>query len=123
VIEKHFTLDRSSGGPDASFSLQPTELQDLCRDCRTAWEALGEVDYSRKAGEEGNAQFRRSLYVIADVKAGDLITPDNVKSIRPGYGLAPRHYDDLLGRRFVRDIERATPMSWDLCESTDDENS
>ena len=73
----------------------------------------------RKAGEEGNAQFRRSLYVIADVKAGDLITPDNLKSIRPGYGLAPRHYDELLGRRFVRDIERATPMSWDLCERKD----
>lgn len=123
VIEKHFTLDRTGGGPDDSFSLQPPELTDLCRDCLTAWEALGKVDYSQKGSEAGNAQFRRSLYVVADVKAGDLITPDTVKSIRPGYGLAPRYYDDLMGRRFVRDVERATPMSWDLCESTDDENS
>ncbi len=123
VIEKHFTMDRSGGGPDDSFSLQPSELHDLCRDCRTAWEALGKVDYTRKGSEEANAQFRRSLYVIADVKAGDVITPDNVKSIRPGYGLAPRFYDDLLGRRFLRDVERATPMSWDLCERTNDESS
>jgi N-acetylneuraminate synthase len=123
VIEKHFTLDRSGGGPDDSFSLEPPELQDLCRDCRTAWEALGKVDYSQKSSEEGNAQFRRSLYVVADVKAGDVITSDNLKSIRPGYGLAPRYYDDLLGRRFVSDVERATPMSWDLCEGADDESS
>jgi N-acetylneuraminate synthase len=123
VIEKHFTLDRNGGGPDDSFSLEPPELQDLCRDCRTAWEALGKVDYSQKSSEEGNAQFRRSLYVVADVKAGDVITSDNLKSIRPGYGLAPRYYDDLLGRRFVSDVERATPMSWDLCEGADDESS
>ncbi len=123
VIEKHFTMDRSGGGPDDSFSLEPLEFQNLCRDCRTAWEALGKVDYLRKGSEEGNARFRRSLYVITDVKAGDLVTPANVKSIRPGYGLAPRFYDDLLGRRFVKDIERATPMSWDLCAGSDDESS
>lgn len=118
VIEKHFTLDRSGGGPDDSFSLQPSELSDLCRDCRTAWEALGSVDYERKPSEESNAPFRRSLYVVTNVKAGDPITPENVRSIRPGHGLAPRYYDELLGRRFAEDVERATPMSWDLCENT-----
>lgn len=123
VIEKHFTLDRQGGGPDDSFSLEPRELQDLCRDSRTAWEALGEVDYSRKQSEQANAQFRRSLYVVADVKAGDPVTPENVKSIRPGFGLAPRHYDDILGRKFASDVPRATPVSWDLLDGTDDGSS
>ena len=123
VIEKHFTLDRKGGGPDDSFSLEPQELEELCRDCRIAWEALGEVDYTRKQSEKGNAQFRRSLYVVADVKAGDAVTPDNVRSIRPGFGLAPRHYDDIMGRKFVSDVERATPVSWELLDSEDDDRS
>jgi N-acetylneuraminate synthase len=123
VIEKHFTLDRSGGGPDDSFSLEPPELAELCRDCRTAWEALGSVDYSRKSSEAGNAQFRRSLYVVADVRAGDAVSPDNVRSIRPGFGLAPKHYDDILGRVFAKDVARATPVSWDLLTETDDDDS
>lgn len=123
VIEKHFTLDRNGGGPDDSFSLEPAELAELCRDCRIAWESLGEVDYSRKKSEQGNAQFRRSLYVVADVKAGDVVTPDNVRSIRPGFGLAPRHYDDILGRRFATDVQRATPVSWELLEETGNDRS
>ena len=123
VIEKHFTLDRSGGGPDDSFSLEPPELSELCRDCRTAWEALGSVDYSRKSSEAGNAQFRRSLYVVADVRAGDAVTPGNVRSIRPGYGLAPRHYDEILGRTFTENVARATPVSWDLLAETDDADS
>lgn len=121
VIEKHFTLDRSGGGPDDSFSLEPAELHDLCRDCRTAWEALGKVDYGRKDSEEGSAVFRRSLYVVADVQAGDVVTPENVRSIRPGYGLPPRYYDDVMGLRFVRDVEKATPMSWDLCQAANND--
>ena len=120
VIEKHFTLDREGGGPDDSFSLEPSELAELCRDCRTAWQALGRVDYSRKQSEEGNAQFRRSLYVVADVRAGDPVTPDNVRSVRPGFGLPPRHYDEIMGRKFAIDVETATPVSWDLLEDTDD---
>jgi N-acetylneuraminate synthase len=123
VVEKHFTLDRDGGGPDDSFSLEPPELKALCRDCRIAWEALGEVDYTRKQSEKGNVQFRRSLYVVADVKAGDTVTPDNVRSIRPGFGLAPRHYDDILGRTFGRDVSRATPVSWDLFVDEDDDRS
>jgi N-acetylneuraminate synthase len=119
VIEKHFTLDRQGGGPDDSFSLEPRELQDLCRDCRTAWQALGRVDYSRKKSEQGNAQFRRSLYVVNDVKAGDIVSPDNVRSIRPGFGLAPRHYDEIMGRKFASDVPKATPVSWDLLEDTE----
>ena len=77
------------------------------------------MDYSRKESEKGNAQFRRSLYVVADVKAGDAVTPDNVRSIRPGFGLAPRHYDKILGRKFVSDVQKATPVSWDLLEDTE----
>lgn len=123
VIEKHFTLDRDGGGPDDSFSLEPRELKELCRDCRIAWEALGEVDYTRKQSEKGNAQFRRSLYVVADVKAGDIVTPENVRSIRPGFGLAPRYYDDILGRKFASDVSRATPVSWELLTNADDGSS
>ena len=77
----------------------------------------------RKESETGNAQFRRSLYVVADVKAGDTVTPENVRSIRPGFGLAPRHYDDILGRRFASDVSRATPLSWELLDEADDERS
>jgi pseudaminic acid synthase len=123
VIEKHVTLNRKGGGPDDSFSLEPPELHDLCRDCHTAWQALGQVDYSRKDSEKGNAQFRRSLYVVADVKAGEVATSGSVKSIRPGFGLAPRYLDDILGRRFKRDVQRATPTAWNLFEDADDEHS
>ena len=122
VIEKHFTLDREGGGPDDSFSLEPGELADLCRDCHAAWQALGQVDYSRKQSEQGNAQFRRSLYVVTDVKAGDLVSADNVRSVRPGFGLAPRHYEEILGRRFAIDVEKASPVSWELLKDADDES-
>lgn len=90
LIEKHFTLDRSGGGPDDSFSLEPAELAALCRDAKTAWQAVGQVNYGRKSSEQGNVQFRRSLYFVKDLKAGDVITEDAVRSVRPGYGLAPK---------------------------------
>ena len=93
IIEKHFTLDRNAGGPDDSFSLEPADLTALCRDSKTAWQALGKVDYGRKASEKGNAQFRRSLYFVKDLKAGDIITEDAVRSVRPGFGLAPKFLD------------------------------
>ena len=90
IIEKHFTLDRSGGGPDDSFSVEPAELAALCKDSKTAWQALGNVDYGRKSSELGNVKFRRSLYFVKDMKAGDVITEDSVRSVRPGFGIAPK---------------------------------
>jgi len=116
VVEKHFTLDRSGGGPDDSFSLEPAELAQLCRATQTAWEALGQVDYSLKSSERGNLKFRRSLYIVTDLNAGAMLTADNVRSIRPGFGLAPKHYEAVLGRRVNRDVARGTPLCWDLVE-------
>lgn len=113
IIEKHFTLDRNGGGPDDSFSLEPQDLADLCRDSKTAWKALGQVDYGRKSSEQGNAQFRRSLYFVKDVKAGDVITEDCVRSVRPGYGLAPKHLDRVVGRVAAREIIANTPVTED----------
>ncbi len=113
LIEKHFTLDRSGGGPDDSFSLQPAELAQLCQGAHTAWSALGQVDYGRKSSEIGNAQFRRSLYFVKPLKAGDLVTADAVRSVRPGFGLAPKHLDAVVGQRATRDIAVNTPVAWD----------
>lgn len=113
IIEKHFTLDRSGGGPDDSFSLEPAELAQLCRGARTAWSALGQVDYGRKSSEIGNAQFRRSLYFVKPLQAGDTVTADAVRSVRPGLGLAPKHTDAVIGRRVVRDVAVNTPVRWD----------
>lgn len=110
VIEKHVTLDRKGGGPDDSFSLEPRDLEDLCRGIRTAWEALGRVNYSQKSSEASNAKFRRSLYFVKDLKAGDLITEDAVRSVRPGYGVPPKHLTRLIGRRISRDVLRNTPV-------------
>ena len=114
IIEKHFTLDRSGGGPDDSFSLEPAGLAQLCQGARTAWSALGQVDYGRKSSEIGNVQFRRSLYVVQDLQPGALLTPANVRSIRPGHGLAPRHLDAVLGRRVQQAVRRGTPLAWEL---------
>ena len=114
IIEKHFTLDRNGGGPDDSFSLEPAGLTALCRDARVAWEALGRVDYGLKSCEQGNVKFRRSLYVTRDVRAGEVAGPDNVRSVRPGYGLACKHLDEVLGQRFTRNVAAATPLEWDM---------
>lgn len=114
AIEKHVTLRRADGGPDAAFSLEPEELKTLVESCRTAWEALGTVDYERTESEKGNAQFRRSLYVVADMAAGEVFDAVNLRSIRPGFGLAPARYDEVLGRRAARAIVRGTPLSEDL---------
>lgn len=110
VIEKHFTLDRNAGGPDDSFSLEPAELAALCRDTRTAWTALGRVNYERKASERGNVQFRRSLYFVKSLKAGDIVTEDAVRSVRPGFGAPPKTLPRVIGRRVTRDVERNTPV-------------
>lgn len=114
IVEKHFTLDRGGGGPDDSFSLEPPEMAALCRDARTAWQALGKVDYGRKSSEQGNVQFRRSLYFVSDMKAGEVITRGNVRSVRPGFGMAPKHLDALLGLTVAKDINRYTAVRPDL---------
>lgn len=116
IIEKHFTLDRRGGGLDDSFSLEPPELAALCQGARTAWEALGRVDYGCKSSEQGNAQFRRSLYYVRDLDAGEIIGADAVRSVRPGFGLAPKHLDSVLGRRAARKILRNTPVTPDSFE-------
>lgn len=119
IIEKHFTLDRTAGGPDDSFSLEPAELDMLCKDARSAWEALGDVNYGRKSSEQGNLVFRRSLYVTDAVSAGEPITPANVRSVRPGYGLAPKHYEAVLGRVASRDLRAGEALTWDCLVSAE----
>ena len=114
LIEKHFTLDRNGGGPDDSFSLEPKELQQLCQGAKTAWQALGRVDYGRKSSEQGNAQFRRSLYFVKDLKVGDVIDESSIRSVRPGYGLPPKFYDDLLGKKVTQNISLNTPVTMDV---------
>lgn len=110
LIEKHFTLDRNGGGPDDSFSLEPADLANLCRDSKTAWKSLGAVDYGRKSSEQGNAQFRRSLYFVRDVKKGERITAEAVRSVRPGYGLAPKRMHQVVGKVAACDIRKNSPV-------------
>jgi len=114
IIEKHFTLNRNGGGPDDSFSLEPQELTQLCQGARIAWEALGDVNYGRKSSEHGNVKFRRSLYFVENLKAGDVITEESIRSVRPGYGLAPKYFDTLIGKRLRTAVMYGTATSWDL---------
>lgn len=114
VIEKHVTLSRAEPGPDSSFSLEPHELMQLCREAKEAWTAIGKVDYSRKPVEETNATFRRSLYAIRDIAAGETLTTANVGRIRPGYGLPPKYLSDVIGSVATIDIRAGTPLQWDL---------
>ena len=114
IIEKHLTLSRATPGPDSGFSLEPQEFKAMVEAVRTAEKALGAVHYGLSGKEESSRVFRRSLFVVQDVKRGETFTPENVRSIRPGYGLHTRHLGEVLGKRAVRDIERGTPLSWDL---------
>ncbi|MDA9600637.1 pseudaminic acid synthase [Nitrosomonadales bacterium] len=113
IIEKHVTLDRNCGGPDDSFSLEPSELKALCDGAKTAWQCLGKVDYGRKSSEQGNVKFRRSLYIVKDIKAGEVITKEHVKSIRPGYGLLPKCLYDVIGAVATKDMVMGTAISVD----------
>jgi pseudaminic acid synthase len=117
IIEKHFTLDRSGGGPDDSFSLEPAELASLCKGARTAWKAMGKVDYKLKTSEQGNIKFRRSLYFVKALKAGEIITNDAVRSVRPGFGLEPKYIDEVIGKRLNCDVSYGTKVDIDQCES------
>jgi N-acetylneuraminate synthase len=114
IIEKHVTVARADGGPDAAFSLEPDELKALVSGVQAAHAAIGRSEYGQAGSEAGNVMFRRSLYAVADIKAGELISEQNVRSIRPGFGLPPKHLTALLGRRAARDIRRGTPMRFEL---------
>jgi len=112
IVEKHFTLDRNGGGPDDSFSLEPNEMAELCRAARVAWEALGSVDYGRKSSEVENVQFRRSLYFVKDMEVGDMIAEKDIRSIRPGFGIAPKWMDRLIGRCVTQPVKKFTAVKW-----------
>lgn len=116
AIEKHFTLARADGGVDAAFSMEPGEMRDLVIETERAWQAIGDVRYGPTDVEKPSIQFRRSLYVAQDMRAGDVLTPQNLRIVRPGHGLAPKHYDEVIGRRVVRSASKGTPLSWDLVE-------
>lgn len=114
VIEKHFTLCRAEGGVDSAFSLEPQEMAQLVRECKTAYEALGEVSYGVTEQEKKSLVFRRSLYIVEDMKKGEILTEKNLRSIRPGLGLPPKYYETLLGKAVNKDVKRGTAMNWDL---------
>jgi pseudaminic acid synthase len=114
AIEKHFIEDRTHKGPDSAFSVEPDELAQLCRDSKTAWASLGEVSYALKPSEKENLKFRRSIYFVQDMEKGQTIKADHIRRIRPGYGLPPKYFNELIGRRVKTKIEKGTPASFDL---------
>jgi N-acetylneuraminate synthase len=116
VIEKHFTSARSEGGVDSAFSLEPAEFRQMVNDCRVAWAALGKVNYGTTPGDANSKKYRRSLYVVEDMKAGAEFTAQSFRSIRPGGGLEPKYYDLVLGKRASRDLKKGTPISWDAVD-------
>jgi N-acetylneuraminate synthase len=113
VIEKHFTLSRAEGGVDSAFSMEPAEMTALVTETERAWQALGGIHYGAAEAEKSSMRFRRSIYIAQDVKAGEVLTRENLRIIRPGYGLAPKHYESLLGRRVNRDLAMGTAMVWE----------
>lgn len=122
MIEKHFTLSRQDPGPDAAFSLEPEELRKLCTESQTAWQALGRPNYTPTEAEKSNVPFRRSIYAVANIKAGDILNEKNIRRIRPGTGLPPKYYPQILGLRVKTDIPRGTPLNWEmLFEPSDSE--
>jgi N-acetylneuraminate synthase len=117
IIEKHVTLDRNNGGPDDSFSVEPEELNNLCLKVKIAWEALGTVNYDRKLSEQENLKFRKSIYIVKDIEVGEKLSPSNLRCIRPGNGLPPKYYEELLGIRVVKKISKGTPMNWGIVKN------
>jgi pseudaminic acid synthase len=113
IVEKHVTLNRNGGGPDDSFSLEPKELMSLCKETKTIWDALGIINYERKPSEKDNVKFRRSLYFAKDMEIGEMIQKEHIKSIRPGYGLSPKHYDEVLGKVVNKTVKKGMKVSWD----------
>ena len=116
IIEKHFTLNRADKGPDCEFSLEPSEMERLCREAKEAWACLGEAGFNRKKVEEGSKVFRRSLYFVKDLPTGHIVKEEDVRRIRPGMGLPPREYQKLIGRKLRQPVSRGHPTSWDVFE-------
>lgn len=114
VIEKHFTLRRADGGVDSTFSMEPEEMKSLVVETERAWQALGKISYGPTEKEKGSLIFRRSLYIVKDMVKGEIFTPENVRSIRPGFGLPPKYIDIVLGKQVSRDIKRGTALSWEI---------
>ena len=114
VIEKHFTLNRADGGVDSSFSMEPAEMVQLVVETERAWQALGQVSYGATEAEKKSVQFRRSLYIVKDLKAGDVLTKENVRAIRPGLGLPTKYLEQVLGKQVKQDVKRGTGLSWGL---------
>lgn len=113
LIEKHFMLSREDRSPDSGFSIEPDELERLCTDTRQAWEAVGQQGFERVSAEDSNRTFRRSIYFVRDLAAGHKVEPGDIRRIRPGLGLPPRHFEALMGRTLARDVSRGTPTDWD----------
>ena len=118
IVEKHLTLSRTLGGPDSAFSLEPAEFRAMVDAIRTVEKALGSAQHGIGVAEARSRAFRRSLFVVRDVRRGELFTADNVRSIRPSGGLAPKHRETVLGQHASRDVARGTPLSWDLIAAT-----
>ena len=116
IIEKHFTLSRADGGVDSAFSMEPDEMRALVAETERAWQALGKVSYAPTEKEKKSLIFRRSLYIVQDMKKGDILTRENLRAIRPGLGLPPKYFDDVVGKKATKDIIRGMPLSWDLIE-------
>ena len=114
VIEKHFTLKRSDGGVDSAFSMEPDEMKAMVTEARAAWLAMGKVSYGPTEDERPSMQYRRSVYIVRDMKAGDRFTTENLRIIRPGFGLQPKYYEVALGKQVKRDVEKGTPLGWEL---------
>ena len=113
VIEKHITLDRNGGGPDDSFSLEPSDLMELCEKSLTAWKSLGNADYKRSQSEIDNKKFRRSIYFMKDIKAGETIKEDDIRIIRPGFGIEPKYLDEVIGKTLKLDASKHDPLKWE----------
>ena len=116
VIEKHYTLKRSDGGPDADFSMEPSELKDLVKNVEIASKSMGKASFERKKAEESNIKFRRSIYIVKDMKKGEQLKEDNIRRIRPGFGLPPKYYNQVLGKTLNIDVEKGTALDWSIID-------
>jgi len=117
IIEKHFTLSRQDKGPDSEFSIEPQELRRLCQDTHDAWAARGQVGFKRPTAEAGSKRFRRSVYFVKDMHQGEIITTNHIRRIRPGLGLEPKYFDEIVGKTVLQDVKRGTATRWDLISS------